>query len=64
MPHVPSMQAVKRESDLTELAKKAEQESTGQPDDTDESKIMEATTTPDVLKQPLRCAHTNFNLPL
>ncbi|XP_036972345.1 uncharacterized protein PB18E9.04c-like isoform X2 [Acanthopagrus latus] len=47
-------EAVKRESDLTELAKKAEQESTGQPDDTDESKIMEATTTPDVLKQPLR----------
>lgn len=64
VPHSLSMQSLKRESDLYELAKKAEQESRGQPADTDESNIIEATRTPDMFKQPLRCAHTNLNLPL
>ncbi|XP_073334163.1 uncharacterized protein [Pagrus major] len=47
-------EALKRESDLSELAKKAGQESPGQPANTDESKIIEATRTPDMLNQPVR----------
>ncbi|XP_076585753.1 uncharacterized protein LOC143320164 isoform X2 [Chaetodon auriga] len=46
--------ALKRENDLYELAKTAEQKSSGQPVDADESKIIDANTTPDVLIQPLR----------
>ncbi|XP_035515824.1 uncharacterized protein LOC118326826 [Morone saxatilis] len=47
-------EALKREIDLSELAKKAEQDSSGQPANTDESEIIEANKTPDVFKQPLR----------
>ncbi|XP_044044760.1 uncharacterized protein LOC122872829 isoform X2 [Siniperca chuatsi] len=47
-------EALKRENDLYELAKKAEQESSGQPANTDESEIINANTTPDILIQPLR----------
>ncbi|XP_045902637.1 uncharacterized protein LOC123969360 isoform X1 [Micropterus dolomieu] len=47
-------EALKRDNDLYELAKKAEQESSGQPANTDESEILEANTTPDILLQPLR----------
>ncbi|XP_051241539.1 uncharacterized protein LOC127355091 isoform X2 [Dicentrarchus labrax] len=47
-------EALKREIDLSELAKKAEQDSSGQPTNTDESEIIEANRTPDVFKQPLR----------
>uniref|UniRef100_A0A4W6DB49 C3H1-type domain-containing protein n=1 Tax=Lates calcarifer TaxID=8187 RepID=A0A4W6DB49_LATCA len=47
-------EALKRENDLYELAKKAEQESSGQPANTDESEITEANGTPDIPIQPLR----------
>ncbi|XP_040002027.1 uncharacterized protein LOC120800191 [Xiphias gladius] len=47
-------EALKRENELYELAKKAKQESSGQPENTDESKITEANRTPDILMQPLR----------
>ncbi|XP_044202428.1 uncharacterized protein LOC122979220 isoform X2 [Thunnus albacares] len=47
-------EALKRENDLYELAKKAEQESSGQPVNTEESEIIEANETPDILIQPLR----------
>lgn len=60
MRHFFSLQALKRDNDLYELAKKAEQESSGQPANTDESEILEANTTPDILLQPLRYAHTSF----
>lgn len=46
--------ALKRENDLYELAKKAEQKSSGQPTNTDESEILDANTTPDILIQPIR----------
>ncbi|GLD61094.1 uncharacterized protein AKAME5_001294100 [Lates japonicus] len=47
-------EALKRENDLYELAKKAEQETSGQPANTDESEITEANGTPDIPIQPLR----------
>lgn len=47
-------ETLKREKDLYELAKKAEQESTGQPVTADEPKIIEASRTPDILTQPVR----------
>ncbi|XP_047435389.1 uncharacterized protein LOC125004645 [Mugil cephalus] len=50
-------EALKRESDLIEMAKKAERESSGQPENTDQSEAVEADSLPDILVQPLR---TNF----
>ncbi|XP_059185304.1 uncharacterized protein LOC131968432 isoform X2 [Centropristis striata] len=47
-------EALKRDKDLYELTKKAEQEMLGQPEKTDESEIIEANGTPDTLLQPLR----------
>ncbi|KAM7393611.1 hypothetical protein PAMP_020469 [Pampus punctatissimus] len=47
-------EAIKRENDLYELAKKTEQKSSGQPVNTEESEIIEANETPDILIQPLR----------
>ncbi|XP_054460403.1 uncharacterized protein LOC129095846 [Anoplopoma fimbria] len=44
----------KRDDDLHELSKKAEQESSEQPENTDESEITEASRTFDTLLQPLR----------
>ncbi|XP_042340250.1 zinc finger CCCH domain-containing protein 6-like [Plectropomus leopardus] len=46
-------EAIKRDNELKELTKKAEQESPGQPENT-ESEITEAGDTPDALLQPLR----------
>lgn len=51
-----SPQALKRDNDLYELAKKAEQKSSEQPANTDESEVTEAI--PDIFKEPLRCAWT------
>lgn len=56
-------QALKQESDLSELRKKAEQESSGQPENTD-PEIIEANKTPDTLLEPLRYTHANLNLSL
>ncbi|XP_034543891.1 uncharacterized protein LOC117815974 isoform X2 [Notolabrus celidotus] len=50
-------QALKRENDQIALAKKAEQESSVQPVNLEESESIGATKAPDVLSQPLR---TNF----
>ncbi|XP_074483368.1 uncharacterized protein LOC141763026 isoform X1 [Sebastes fasciatus] len=47
-------EALKREHDLCELRKKAEQKASGQPEDTEESEIIEANRTPDTLLQSLR----------
>ncbi|XP_022049038.2 uncharacterized protein LOC110950642 [Acanthochromis polyacanthus] len=47
-------EALKRDSDLSELTKKGEQESSGEQPNTPESEITEATETPDLLTQPLR----------
>ncbi|XP_071359350.1 mucin-4-like [Trachinotus anak] len=47
-------EALKRENDLYELAKKAEQESSGPPTNTDGPEITEENQTPDILIQPLR----------
>ncbi|XP_031723114.1 uncharacterized protein LOC116394276 [Anarrhichthys ocellatus] len=44
----------KRDDDLYALSKKAEQESSGQPENTDEPEITEASRTSDTLLQPLR----------
>lgn len=49
-----SLQALKRENDLYELAKKAEQEPSGQPANTDESEMIDANRIPDILTLPLR----------
>lgn len=54
-----SLQVLKRDNDLYELTKKAEQESSGEPVNTEESEVIEANKTPDILIQPLRYAHTN-----
>ncbi|KAE8301013.1 Zinc finger CCCH domain-containing protein 6 [Larimichthys crocea] len=45
-------EALKRDNDLYELAKKAEQKSSEQPANTDESEVTEAI--PDIFKEPLR----------
>lgn len=57
------LQALKRDNELYEqqqqqqqLAQKAEQESLAQPDNTNESEILEANRTPDTLLQPIRYA--------
>ncbi|XP_060903817.1 uncharacterized protein LOC132981765 isoform X2 [Labrus mixtus] len=47
-------EALKREQELYELAKKAERESLEQPVNTDESKNIDADEPPDILSQPLR----------
>ncbi|KAM7418443.1 hypothetical protein PAMA_015862 [Pampus argenteus] len=47
-------EAIKRENYLYELAKKTEQESSEQPVNTEESEIIEANETPDIIIQPLR----------
>lgn len=59
-----SLQALKRNNDHNELVKKAEQESSGQPANTDVSEIMETNRAPDIFLQPLRYAHANLNLSL
>ncbi|KAM7010082.1 uncharacterized protein LKV04_001924 [Tautogolabrus adspersus] len=47
-------EALKRDQELYELAKKAEQESLEQPVNTDESKNIDTDEPPDILSQPLR----------
>lgn len=59
-----SRQALKRESELIELSKRAEQETSGPPANTDESEVMEPNKIPDILLQPLRCTHANLNYDL
>lgn len=51
------LQALKRDKDIYELAKKAEQKSSGQPANTDESDINDAIQAPGMLMQPVRYAN-------
>lgn len=57
-----SPQALKRDDELNALAKKAEQESSGQPENKDESEMSEPIRTSNELVHPLRYAHTNLKL--
>lgn len=50
-----SRQALKRENELIELSKRAEQETSGPPANADESEMMETNPVPDIFLQPLRC---------
>ncbi|XP_026159748.1 uncharacterized protein LOC113128549 isoform X2 [Mastacembelus armatus] len=47
-------EVLKRDSDLYELAKKAEQEASGQQVNADKSEVMEISSTPDILLHPVR----------
>ena len=54
-----SLQVLKMESDRHELAKKTNEESSA---NTEESEITETNRNPEILLQPLRYAHTNLAL--
>lgn len=56
-----SLQLLKRQRDLSELAKKAEQEPLGEPESKEEAGVTETNGTPNVLMDPLRYAPLNFN---
>lgn len=53
------LQALKRDNDLYELAKKAEQETA---ENTEKSEITDTNTTFDVPMQPLRCVHRHIEI--
>lgn len=62
MLYIFSLQALKREKDLCELARKVEAESSGVPENTHASEMTEKDQTPDIFLQPLRCVHTDLNM--
>lgn len=57
-----SLQLLKWQRDLSELAKKAEQEPLGQPASKEEAGMTETNGTPSVFMDPLRYAPLNLNM--